>query len=687
MSLEVDLGEFLTAYLAEAEEHVNAANSRLLTIERAVEAGGADPRAVRDLFRTLHTLKGLSAMVGVEPIVAIAHAMESIVRGADRTGATLPAETLESLFGGLRAIEERLAAVSRGDTAAPAPAAVLERLETTPRPSARGRAAPSATLELEPALRAKLAPFEEQLLLTASAQGKRALRAEFAPSPARAAQGLTITTVRERLAAIADIVKVAPVATPIAEDAPGGLRFVILLVTHADDAAIAEAIGGAADGVKPLLATSEEPAPESFASHYPGDDIDAGEGARRAVGRGMLRVDVARVDDALERLSALLVTRARLARSVAELGRTGAQTRELQVIVQETTRQLRDMRAAILGLRMVPFADVLARLPLVLRGLSRASGKEVRLVTETNDAELDKSVAERVFPVLVHLLRNAVDHGIEAAAERLRASKPPYGTVRVSCTMASNRQLVIRVADDGGGIDHEALARTVGHSIEPTGAAILEVLCRPGVSTRREATATSGRGMGMDIVRKIVVEQLGGEVALETTRGAGTIFSLQIPVTVAVLDAFTVSCEGETFAVPISSVEEIVEIDPASVVTTSFGGRRVSLFERRGEAVTLVHLFDALGRERSGSARDGARHGVVVRRAGEPVAFLLDRVVGQQETVVRPLVDPLVQAPGLAGCADLGDGRATLVLDLVALASKHGERTRHEPPPVKELAP
>jgi two-component system, chemotaxis family, sensor kinase CheA len=268
----------------------------------------------------------------------------------------------------------------------------------------------------------------------------------------------------------------------------------------------------------------------------------------------------------------------------------------------------------------------------------------------------------------VHLLRNAVDHGIEPAPERLRRGKPPHGTVRVSSTMLGNRQLQIRVADDGGGIDREALAST-GLASDASGATILEVLCRPGMSTRTEATSTSGRGMGMDIVRRIVVEELRGELLLETTRGAGTIFTLRIPLTVAMLDAFTVRCEGELFAVPVSSVEEIIEVAESDIVqTVGRGGRSVALLSRRGQAVPLLHLFDALGREAVDER--AAKHAVVVRSSGAPFAFRLDRVIGQQETVVRPLTDPLVEAPGIAGSADLGDGRATLVLDLVALAAK-----------------
>jgi two-component system chemotaxis sensor kinase CheA len=671
VSLEIDLGEFLTAYLAEADEHVSAANARLLAIERAVQAGKHDARAIRDLFRTLHTIKGLSAMVGVEPIVAIAHAMETIVRASDRSGIAPRAGVIEPLFRALEAIVERLAALSRGETPAAPPPELLDRLAEAEAPSGAAPASAVQKLALDPAIEAKLAAFERDLLMRAPSDGRRAVRADFVPSPSRAASGLSINSVRERVSAVAEIVKVVPLSVPATGDGPGGLRFALLLVTGAATEAIADAVGCTPSEVVDILAAGggaveAAPASTGFGDEVLTADDDAGAGRR-----GVLRIDVARVDDAMERLSALLVTRSRLARAVAELASTGAATRELQAILNESTRQLRDLRASILRLRVVPFADVLARLPLVVRGLTRESGKDVRLVTDANGAELDKSVAEHVFPALVHLLRNAVDHGIESTAERVRSGKPPHGTIKVSCTTIANRQLQIRVADDGAGIDADALARTAGHAIEATGAAILEVLCRPGMSTRTEATSTSGRGMGMDIVRKTVVDQLRGELGLETTRGEGTIFTLRVPLTVAMLDAFTVRCEGEVFAVPVSSVEEILEIEQGDMVRgPARGGRMVSLLARRGEAVPVVHLFDVLGR--SPVNADLARHALVVRRGGAPVAFRLDRVLGQQETVVRPLTDPLVQAPGVAGSADLGDGRATLVLDLHALAAAIG---------------
>ncbi len=671
MTLNVDLGEFRDAYLAEADELVVAANERLMAIERAAKEGSSDPRSVRELFRSLHTLKGLTTMVGVEPIVAITHRMEAILRVADRSGGALEAAVIEPLFEAMRAVQARLVSMTRGEEVAAAPGRLLRALEGATPAERRTPTGWDGQLDLDPAIARKLAPFELEQLQKLS-EGQRAVRLDFAPSPARAAEGLSIDAVRQRVGSFGEIVKVVPVATPTGKAAPSGLIFVLLIVTAATDIEIAAAAGVETSDVK-TIGTGEraEPGEEDTSSLVPVADDDLG--GRR----GVMRVDAARIDDALERLSSLIVTRSRLGRAVADLTAAGAPTRELAAIVQDNARQLRDLRGAILRLRMVPFAEVLARLPLVLRGLQRATQKDVRLVVvDAQDAELDKAVAERVFPALVHLLRNAVDHGIESAPERLRRGKPPQGKIRVGCVMRTNRQLQITISDDGGGIDRAVVARASGQVVDDD-AALLEAICRPGLSTREQATSTSGRGMGMDIVQKIVVRQLGGELELTTSPEEGTTFILRIPLTVAIVDAFTVQCGEERFVVPVAVVDEIVEIDPARIVRgPPSAGRPLAMIVRRGEAVPLVHLTRALGREPDADAEAGALRALVVRRGADSIAFLLDRVLAQQETVVRPLLDPLVQVIGIAGSTDLGDGRATLVLDLVSIAGNLDSQRR-----------
>jgi two-component system chemotaxis sensor kinase CheA len=678
VTARVDLEEFLTAYVAETDEHLSLANARVLVVEEAQRKGEASPRAVRDLFRALHTIKGLSAMVGVEPVVAIAHRMEAVLRAADRAGGSLPAEAIEPLVEGLRAIQVRVAALSNKRPVPAPPAALLAALDAVE--AGESPASTAAALDLEPAILGKLAPFERDQLLRALQSGGRAVRLEFVPSAERAAEGLSINSVRERVGAIAEIVKVIPLSLAASAEAPGGLAFVLLLATSADDAALANASGVAVGAVRPIGLRGARPLPEAGA---PSADASAAmtveaepEPADDQPDRlGVLRVDIARVDDAIEKLSLLIVSRSRLARVIQTLDPRSPGARELKQISVDVARQLRDLRSSILNVRMVRVGEILERVPLVVRGLRRTTGKQVRLELDPGEAELDKGVAERVFPALLHLVRNAVDHGIERPDDRRAAGKPEEGTVWITASARSNTKMELVIRDDGRGIDAAKVAARAHADLPASESALLDLLCRPGLSTSNEITTTSGRGMGMDIVKRVVVDELGGELLLTNRPGAGASFSLLLPLTIAIVDTFAAECEGERFVIPVSMVEEIVEIDPKAIVTapvtTPAGAAQLGMFERRGEAVPLLDLGAVLRLSR----RDGVRRkALVVRRGGQPVAFALERVLGQQEVVVRPLVDPLVNVPGVSGAADLGDGRPTLVLDLVALAGERATR-------------
>ncbi len=416
MTATADLKEFIAAYLVEAEEHLAVANTQLLAVESAQRKGETHPRAVRETFRSLHTIKGLSAMVGVEPVVAIAHRMESFLRDFDRSGAALPLPAIDALLKGVRAIEQRVEALGRGEPASMPSDELLAALDSLGLAAAPPAAAPKPTLDLEPALLSKLAPFEAEQIFRGIAAGKRAMRAEFAPSPARAAEGLTINSVRERMARVAELVRVLPRAVPVTADAPGGLCFILLLLTSSTDQAIAEAVGIEVNSLHSLARELEAPnlvedslLPEPTASELEDDFSEA------QTRRGVVRVDVDRLDEAMEGLSSLIVTRFRLTRAVALLTARGVNTRELCEIMAENARQLRDLRAAIVRVRMVPVSELLERIPLLVRGLCRATHRAVRLDMEGGSAELDKSVSERLFPVIVHLVRNAVDHAIERA--------------------------------------------------------------------------------------------------------------------------------------------------------------------------------------------------------------------------------------------------------------------------------
>jgi two-component system chemotaxis sensor kinase CheA len=676
VTASTDLKEFLTAYLVEAEEHISFANARLLALEAAARRGTHDPKALRDIFRSLHTVKGLSAMVGVDPVVGIAHRMEAFVRGYDRAGTPPPVRSIDTLLRGLQAIAQRIAALGRGEAAQPPPPELLTELDALDGQSGTLAERSGPELDLEPELLAKLVPFEVEQLVRGIAGGQRGLVAEFVPSPERAAEGFTINSVRERLASMAEIVRVLPRALPVSPTAPGGLSFRLLLLTEADDERIAAAMGVPATSLRAIENEHEVGVAEAEAFDLPTRFDDASEDAlATGVRRGIVRVDVNRLDEAMEGLATLIVTRFRLGRVVADLAARGVNTRELAEVVADNARQLRDLRAAIVRVRMVPVADLLDRVPLLVRGLQRTTNRSVRVELEGGSAELDKSVSERLFPVIVHLVRNAVDHAIETPDERARRGKPEEGLLRIVCRPHSNTRLELTVSDDGRGIDRQAVARKAGRPVPETAAGLLELLCIPGLSTRDVATTTSGRGMGMEIVKRIVVDELGGELELETRVGAGTEFRLRVPLTISIVDAFSFECAGQRFVVPVSTVDEIVEVNREDVVRVPAnrdGSPELDVILRRGQAVPVVRLASVFRLEHVAEA---AQKAIIVRRAGAPIAFAVDRMLGQQEVVIRPMNDVLVRAPGVSGATDLGDGRPTLVLDLVALGTTlDGER-------------
>jgi len=313
-------------------------------------------------------------------------------------------------------------------------------------------------------------------------------------------------------------------------------------------------------------------------------------------------------------------------------------------------------------------AELLERAPLIVRNLRRTMNRLVRLELDPGGAELDKAVTERLFPALVHLLRNAVDHAIETPDERVRRGKPEEGLIRIECTSASNRWLEMRISDDGRGIDPEAVARRAGVPVPSNTAGLLALICRSGLSTREVATTVSGRGMGMEIVQRIVTEQLGGELTLHSELGRGTTFALRVPLSISVIDAFSFVCAGQRFVTPVGTVEEIVEVDRRALVDApnASGAAPIKLVRHRGRVVPLLSLARLFSLDTGGTENTA----LIVRRGEDAVAFAVERMLGQQEVVVRPFHDALVRVPGVSGATDLGDGQPTLVLDLFSLGAR-----------------
>lgn len=651
----MELEDFRDAFVGEARELLRNASAHALAIESALKKGKNYGRAVRELFRAVHTLKGLGAMVAVEPIVALAHVMEESLRGADRNGTPITLQTIDAIVLGLRAIEQRVGSVAAGDVVSEPPPELLDALERS-LPANAALARPEqdeGVLVLDETVASRLSARDRQQLVAGVREGRRAYRFDFSPAPALAEAGHTISTVRERVSQVGDIVKVVPLSIAAGEQAPGGLTFVLLVLSDKSAEEIVSAVSAPiTTPVHIVTVRKNEIAEESL--------------EEAALGHGSVRVDVRRLDAALDCLSELVITRYRLSRAAHALAAQGIDVRDLSQIVEQNARELRALRAAVLSLRMVGVSELFNRVRLLVRSLGRSSNKRLRLEVDAGDTELDKGVAERLFPAIVHLVRNAVDHGIESEADRQRHGKAPEALLALRCRPVSSTMVEIIVSDDGRGILAEQVAERAQQPPPKNTSALLEILCRPGFSTRDEASTTSGRGMGMDIVKRTVVEQLGGQLQLETTPGAGTTFTLKVPLTISIVDAFVFECAGQRFTVPNAMIEEVIEVPAARLAHPPHMGsaHAVTMLEHRGGTVPLLRLSDALATGGGCSA-----HAFIIKNHGETIAFGVDRIVTQQEVVVRPLDDVLVKVQGVSGATDLGDGVPTLVLDLFRLAS------------------
>ena len=642
--------QFIEDYFSECDEHLAAARRVLFALESA-SADALPPPPLHDLLRSLHTLKGLSGMVGDACAEQVAHALEDALRSAERVGvgAVTEPEFLDALFAGVDAIERCVAAHRAGDPPPDVDALVASLARRTVKLDA-------------PALHSA----SDDVTVPASRPSAGIVhRFEFVPSMALAARGVGVDAVRARLRALGTLLDAKPrvvaggvafdfwvaVPTDVQPDASwtdDGLRWTI------DDTIVAEA--DVVDGA------GELPSPER--THTPPESPAAPAGV--APSASVVRVDLGRLDDVMRLVGDLVVSRARLDDVVREAGTTNAG--KLLDIVAETNaameRQLRQLRESVTRIRLVQVGETFERLRFAARDAIRESGKRVRLVFAGQQTEIDKVVVDRMLEPLLHLVRNAVSHGIESADERVAAGKPPEGVLSLRATASGDRIRIV-VEDDGAGIDadavaHRARARGLAIGDGPlAGDQLLDVLCAPGFSTRDAADRTSGRGVGMDVVRA-AVRALSGTLSVESERGRGTAFTIELPFTLMILDALLVEVGGQQMAVPQPALREILRVDVSSIVSFEHN----DIVRYRDGVLPIVHLARLFG---FGTSAAAACYLLVVGSEAAPIGLRVDRLVGLREIVVQPVADPLVAMPGVAGATDLGNGRVSLILDTPAL--------------------
>ncbi len=664
---DAQFGEgFLDDFFAEADEHLAVIRRDLLALEAALTRGSVSPATLEEMFRSFHSLKGLSGMVQLEKSELLAHDMESYLRALRQGETKLSAEGVEALIDGTRALEEVVAA-RRNHEPEPSIDHVRARIAAVVPAAMQGR--PAATRERgrpsqagEPDARALAAP-----------PAAPAWRIVFSPSTELLARGINVNVIRERLRGIGEIVEARPRVTD-----SGGIAFEFLLATRVSSDALD---AWRADGLTYEPASEEDaPPPErpiEIAPEPPEPSLrlaSAGTPAASTAASRFVRVDLARLDEVMRLIADIVVTRGRLDDGLERLESRlpHSEWRPVQDASQALERQMRMLRESVMRVRLVPVREIFSKMPFVVRDLARDGQKQVRLDLRGQGTEIDKFVIERMMDPILHLVRNAIVHGIEPPDERIAAGKPPVGIVGLRAATLGE-SVVIEIEDDGRGIDRDrvvAHARAAGLPVPERvdSEALLELLCASGLSTQDEADRASGRGIGMAVVKQ-VVEQLSGIIDVDTEPGRGTRFILTMPVTLAIIDALLCRVGTERFAVPQSAVREVLELPIARIEALENN----EIFRYRDGVLPLVRLSRILRLEEppagpDAHAANGRLHVFVVGSGLQAVGLGVDRIIGQREVVVRSASDPLIHVPGLAGATELGDGRPVLVLDPFALA-------------------
>ena len=666
--------QFLDDYFAECDEHLTLVRRHLLALEAEVGRPGVDASLLDELFRSFHTLKGISGMVGLGEAEQLAHHMESYLRALRQKGATLSVEGAEALIEGTTVLEQVIAAFRKKE-ASPGTDRTIARLQavvpetsSAPEPAEKVRAADedgaAATADTETRREPGHAPAPAR-----RAGDLRRWRFEFAPTPELSERGVSVNSVRARLLEIGEVLQ----ATPHVRG-QGRIVFEFVVATGVEESAFA---GWHEDNLTysrveeaPTEGDGQSPQSQAEAASGSGADNEPNGAATTATSllapTNVVRVDLARLDELMRLIGELVTHRARLEESLKQLKRSvaPAEWRGLQETSQAMARQLRDLREGVMRVRMVQVGEIFERMKFVIRDLSRESGKEIKLELRGQETEIDKFLVERMMDPLLHLVRNAVSHGLETVAERVARGKPPEGTITLRAATAGDNVL-IEIADDGRGIDEERIAvraRALGLLAEdahPDDAQLLKLICTPGFSTREEVDRVSGRGIGMDVVGS-TVEELGGTLMLTTEKNGGTRFTIELPLTLAIADALIASVAGQRFAFPQAVVREIIEVETSSVRVLENN----EIVSYRGGVLPLLRLSRLFGLEET---TPRTFHVFVIGSGANAVGLAVDRAIGQREIVVRGLNDPLVKVRGVAGATDLGDGRVVLILDVAAL--------------------
>ena len=633
--MEFDISRFRETFFQEVEEHLGAMESGLLQLE-----GKPDPELLHAIFRGAHSIKGASGTFGFEDVAKFTHAMEGLLDRM-RSGAIDPsAERIGLLLESLDTLRRLVEAARTGTEAPPEAACRTESLLAAQQTGEERVGAPAK--------------------VRAPEHGTASWMVRFAPSRELLRQGMDPVLILRDLARLGEVVKVTAdlSALPSLADLQADccyLAWNVELVSEAAEADIRDVFAFAEDGATIEIQRSAAQEPPAVRARA----LPTGES-------GTIRVATGKVDKLIDLVGELIIAQSMVSQVLMAF--QPSDLHRLQEIFAEVERYTRELQERLMGVRMLPIGNAFGRFPRLLRDLAAATGKQAALQIEGEETELDKSVVESMADPLTHLVRNAIDHGIEPTAERVAAGKPPAGAIGLRARHQGG-SVVLEVSDDGRGLDRDrilAKARERGLIAEgdnPTDEQVYSLIFEPGFSTAAMVSDISGRGVGMDVVKKSV-QSLNGAIGIASQPGRGVTFRIQLPLTLAILDGLLLRVGAQRFVLPLVSIRESIAPPREQVRQVAGVGEVIVL---RGEPLPVVRL-NRLFHVDAPEEEAAKVLAVIVENRGKRLALLVDELLGQQQVVIKGLETNFRKVEGAAGATILGDGQPALILDVAAIA-------------------
>ncbi len=659
MNLDPDLSpEELKIFLEETEEQIEMLDENIVKLEKE----GDDLDLLQEIFRAAHTLKGSSAMVGHERMAELTHAMESLLDRLRSHTLSVNTEIIDALLYGLDAVK-----VLKEDITSPEEsdfdiAPVVAAIQAITSDEAAAEVAAKAEITVDQVVR-----DDVQVALDA---GQYVFQVEVSFDTKNDWASVRCLQVLTDLARMGNIVTSSPTAEEIDEDKVG-FELKLLLSTQEDRDTIRGTVISIADVVGAEVSPFHPEEPESAAKENAGISL-----ANRSQGQQSfqsVRIDVKVLDNLMNIVEELVIDRSRISRVgrlLQEKYRDDGLVRQLTQTSDHIIQIISELQENIMQVRMVPIGTIFSRFPRLVRDLAQSQQKKLDFTIEGEDTELDRSIIEQIRDPLIHILRNAVDHGIELPEQRSADGKPESATVQLKA-FHEQGNIIITVEDDGRGIDTDRVrAAAVRKNVISAEAAeqlnateATNLIFLPGMSTAEKTTEVSGRGVGLDIVHSNV-EGLNGTVNLETTVGQGSKFTIRLPLTVAIMQGLLVSTSGVTYVLPLVSLVETLTVEPHEI--QPIRGREV--IRLRDKIIPLLRLNKVMGGSEAATGQSDQSLVVVVRAGDLLMGVIVDTLMERQEVVVKSMGEYLGDIEGIAGATILGDGQVALILDVASLA-------------------